>query len=55
MKHLEERFCGQKVPKETISVHQKVEVVFKSDHTGKKHTGFLGNYTFIDESKLLIS
>ena len=55
MKHLEARFCGQDIPRETVSVHQRVEVVFKSDYTGKKHKGFVGNYTFIQESEFPLS
>ena len=51
MKHLEERFCGTKTPADMVSVHQRVEVVFKSDYTGGKQMGFLGRYEFIQESK----
>ncbi len=51
MKHLEERFCGNSIPDDIVSVHQRVEIVFKSDYTGGKQMGFLGRYEFIQESK----
>lgn len=51
IKHFEDRFCGKKQPEPIISVHQTVELVFKSDYKPAEHTGFVGKYEFIDESK----
>ena len=50
MKHLEDRLCGHDIPDDIVSIHQRVELVFKSDYTGGKQNGFLGRYEFIDES-----
>ena len=53
MKHLEDRLCGSVLPAPIIAVHQRLELVFKSDYAGA-HKGFLGTYQFIDERKLAI-
>ena len=48
MKHHNKRVCGTNIPKPIISVHQRVELVFKSDYAGS-HKGFEGKFEFIDE------
>ncbi len=51
MKHLEDRLCGKSLPEDIVSIHQRVELVFKSDHIGGTQQGFKGTYEFIQESK----
>ncbi|KAK2183961.1 hypothetical protein NP493_290g02006 [Ridgeia piscesae] len=49
MKQLLNRLCDQNLPQPIISVHQRIELVFKSTFADQKHVGFLGTYEFIDE------
>ena len=52
MKHPEDRFCGQVAPEPMVSIHRRVELVFKSDIVSEgTNTGFLGKYKFVEESK----
>jgi len=46
--NLESRLCGDQLPQPIISVHQRVELVFKSDYAGARR-GFRGRYEFLDE------
>ena len=51
MKQLLNRLCGDQHKLEPIiSVHQRIELVFKSTFADQNHAGFLGTYEFIDES-----
>lgn len=50
MKHLLQRLCDKKLPQPIISVHQRIELVFKSTFADQGHVGFIGTYEFIDES-----
>ena len=54
MKHPEDRFCGQDIPEPLVSIHNKVELVFKSDYAGS-NKGFVGHYKFVEESKSILS
>ena len=52
MKHPEDRFCGQVAPVAMVSIHRRVELVFKSDIVSRgTNKGFLGKYQFIEESE----
>ena len=53
MKQLLNRLCDQDVPDAIISVHQRIELVFKSTFADQKHAGFFGAYEFIDESRYM--
>ena len=50
MKNLEDRLCGNQVPSPIFSVHQHLELSFKSDYARSKR-GFTGKYHFLDECK----
>lgn len=47
-KNLENRVCGGSIPEPFVSIHNRLELVFKSDHAGLKK-GFFGHYEFLDE------
>lgn len=49
-KDLIDRFCGTNTPKDFISHHPKMEILFVSDFT-KHSNGFLAHYTFLGDSK----
>lgn len=49
-KDLIDRFCGTNTPKDFISQHPKMEILFVSDFT-KHSNGFLAHYTFLGDSK----
>ncbi len=54
LKHFHDRVCGMSIPAPVISIHQRVELVFKSHYIKTEaidHKGFKGTYTFIEESK----
>lgn len=55
MKNLEDRLCGRDIPDPIIAVHQRVELVFKSDYAGAGHRGFFGHYKFIGESESILA
>ena len=50
MMNMEDRLCGDKIPEPIISVHQRLELVFKSDYAGARK-GFLARYEFLSEGK----
>ena len=47
----QERVCGTTLPEPIISIHQKLEVVFKTDKHQTQNKGFKALYKFIDESE----
>ncbi|KAK3596939.1 hypothetical protein CHS0354_002506 [Potamilus streckersoni] len=51
-KTLMSRFCGTKIPTVFVSLHSKMEIIFRSDLT-KSGLGFLAHYEFLGESKQL--
>ena len=42
------RLCGDQLPEPILSIHQRLELVFKSDYAGSRR-GFFGRYEFLDE------
>jgi len=42
------RLCGDELPEPILSIHQRLELVFKSDYAGSRR-GFFGRYEFLDE------
>ncbi|XP_052712071.1 neuropilin and tolloid-like protein 2 isoform X2 [Crassostrea angulata] len=48
-KDLIDRFCGTNTPKDFISHHPKMEILFVSDFT-KHSNGFLAHYTFLGDN-----
>lgn len=52
MKNLENRLCGGEIPRPFVSIHSRVELVFKSDYAGARK-GFLGQYEFLEESQCI--
>jgi len=50
--NLKARLCGDKLPDPIVSIHHRLELVFKSDYAGSRR-GFFGRYEFLDESMSL--
>jgi len=53
MMNLEDRLCGEKKPNPIVSVHRRLELVFKSDYA-RSRRGFKGKYHFLDERQYLL-
>jgi len=51
--NLEARLCGDKLPDPILSIHQRLELVFKSDYAASRR-GFFGRYEFLDERTYMI-